>query len=106
MLPRLFAPSYAISNPTLSANITFLNSIDNFKPIIRSDRLPTSDRIRRPFDGNVTLGDSSYPLFQNDNFTIYLIDEDGEVETLTSSPTDVTNNAADFGDDGLTGATS
>jgi len=106
VLPRLFAPSYAISNPTLSANITFLNSIDNFKPIIRSDRLPTSDRIRRPSDGNVTLGDSSYPLFQNDNFTIYLIDEDGEVETLTSSPTDVTNNAADFGDDGLTGATS
>jgi len=106
VLPRLFAPSYAISNPTLSDTITFLNSIDNFKPIIRSDRLPTSDRIQRPFDGNVTTGNSSFPLFQNDNFTIYLIDENGDVEQLTSSPTDITNNAADFGDDGLTGATS
>jgi len=106
--PRLFSPSYSVSNSSLSAYIDFdtTPAVDNAKLIIRSDRLPTSDNTQRPKDNNGDLGNSSFVLFQNDNFAIYRILDSGEVIPVGNTSTDQTGNSDDFAEDANSGSTS
>jgi hypothetical protein len=98
--PRVFAPAYHHTiNPNLQANITFDNNVDNVRMIIRSDRLPTSDTVQTNYN-------NSYPLFQNDNFTIYRILDSGEVIQLGGQQTDFTGNSDDYAEDAISGTTS
>jgi hypothetical protein len=98
-LPRLYSPAYYKDSPNLLTNITYSNQINNAKLIVRSDRLPTSDTVQ-------SEGNNGYCLFQNDNFTMYIVNQNGDVEQLTTLVEDQTGNANDFADDGITGATS
>lgn len=97
--PRLFAPAYHENNPTLSETLTFDQSVDNVRMIIRSDRLPTSDTTQ-------VIGNNGYALYQNDNFTIYRLSENGETLQLGGQSTDTTGNAQDYADDANSGSTS
>ena len=97
--PRLFAPSYQQTSPNLSVNITFDQTVNNAKMIIRSDRLPTSDNVQ-------TNNNNRYALYQNDNFTIYRILENGEVTQLGGNQTDYTGNSDDYSEDAISGTTS
>jgi len=97
--PRLFAPSYQQTNPNLSVNITFDQTVNNARMIIRSDRLPTSDTAQENFNNR-------YALYQNDNFTIYRILENGETQQLGGPQPDTTGNAQDYEDDANSGSTS
>jgi hypothetical protein len=97
--PRLFAPSYQQTSPNLSVNITFDQTVNNAKMIIRSDRLPTSDNVQ-------TNNNNRYSLYQNDNFTIYRILDNGETIQIGGQQTDTTGNAQDYDDDANSGSTS
>jgi hypothetical protein len=75
-LARCYAPAYHISangNIPLTTNITPSQNL-----IFRSDRLPTSD-------STDTVGYNSFPLHQNNNFTFYAIDEQGQVTNFNAS---------------------
>jgi hypothetical protein len=86
-LGRTYSPTYKITNPTLSVTINSTNP----KLILRSDRLPTSDKEQ-------IYGNNSFLLHQNDNFTGYLLDgsvsfsNPSENNTATDNP----NNSADI----------
>ena len=83
---RVYAPTYSSS---LSVTIPATNP----KLILRSDRLPTSDKKQ-------TNGDNSYALHQNDSFTSYILTDDITSLPLSANQsTDSTNNAADFSGD-------
>ena len=88
---RAFSPAY---HNQLSTNITITN---NNRLVLRSDRLPTSDKVQ-------VSGNCSYSLHLNDNCLFYVIDEEGNgtaVPFVSQGITDTTNNAQD-----LTGDTS
>ena len=97
--PRVFAPAYHKYYPNLSETITFDQTVDNVRMIIRSDRLPTSDTTQEE-------GSNSYALYQNDNFTIYRLSDNGETTQLGGQQTDTTGNAQDYDDDANSGSTS
>jgi hypothetical protein len=97
--PRLFAPSYQQTSPNLSVNIAFDQTVNNAKMIIRSDRLPTSDNVQTNYNNR-------YALYQNDNFTIYRILDNGEVTQLGGNQTDYTGNSDDYSEDAISGTTS
>lgn len=69
---RLYSPTY--SN-LLSVSIDFDFVENNPKLLVRSDRLPTSDRTQIPQNSN-----NSFALYQNDNFAFYYIGSLGENE--------------------------
>jgi hypothetical protein len=70
-----YAPKYLSSGTTLAeitaASLTFnLNSTNQTKIVMRSDRLPTSTFVQNNF-GN------SFPLHTNGNFSIFVVTDDG-----------------------------
>ena len=84
---RVYAPSYLIDNPTFDVTMT-----EKDRLVLRTDRLPTSTNTE--INGNTSL-----PLFLNDNFFIYKISEAGDVFALDltiNQQTDITNNMQDF----------
>ena len=97
--PRLFAPSYQQTSPNLSVNIVFDQTVNNAKMIIRSDRLPTSDNVQTNYNNR-------YALYQNDNFTIYRILDNGETIQIGGNQTDYTGNSDDYSEDAISGTTS
>ena len=89
--PRVYSPAYHTTSPS---DITITES---YKPIFRSDRLPTSDKTQ-------IVGNSSLSLHLNSNFNIYQINENGEsagtaVPNTTIEATDETNNLQDLKSD-------
>jgi hypothetical protein len=81
---RVYAPRY----PTINLTITSTNP----KLVLRSDRLPTSDKLQN-------FGNNSFALHQNDNFAIYKQDygSDAPPNPPTGNvATDSTNNSGDF----------
>lgn len=86
---RNYSPTYGITNPTLSVIV----SGNNPKLVMRSDRLPTSDKVQ-------VFGITSHLLHQNDDFAIYVYQSGSESSTFTNQVTDTTNNTQDFGPDG------
>jgi hypothetical protein len=91
---RVYSPTYIVTNPTLSVNITYDTTVNNAKLIIRSDRLPTSDITQ-------SSGDNSFLLHQNDNFNAYIVDAGGSIPNFDTAfqATDVTNNSLDISGD-------
>ena len=81
---RVYAPSYP---STLSVTIPASNP----KLILRSDRLPTSDKTQ-------LNGNNSYALHQNDSFTSYILDDSSSFSNPPegNTATDTSNNAGDF----------
>ena len=92
---RLYSPAYHLSG---SLNVT-IPSGANPKLVLRSDRLPTSDKTQ-------VFGNISMLLHQNDNFAVYSYKSGAPMSTLQNQATDTTNNAQDFGGDtsGQTGS--
>ena len=87
---RMYAPSYLIDNPTYDVTMT-----EKDRLVLRTDRLPTSTNTE--INGNTSL-----PLFLNDNFFIYKISEEGDVfavDLTINQQTDTTNNMQDFSGD-------
>jgi hypothetical protein len=91
---RVYSPTYVVTDPTLSVNITYDTTVNNAKLIIRSDRLPTSDITQ-------SSGDNSFLLHQNDNFNAYIVDAGGAIPNFDTAfqATDVTNNSLDISGD-------
>ena len=75
-LARCYAPAYHVSENGNTPLTTNINPSQNL--IFRSDRLPTSD-------STDTVGYNSFPLHQNNNFTFYAIDEQGQVTNFNAS---------------------
>jgi len=86
---RNYSPAYHITNSALFVTI----SGPNPKLVMRSDRLPTSDKTQ-------VFGTISHLLHQNDNFGIYLYNDGGASSLFANQATDTSNNAQDFGPDG------
>ena len=86
---RNYSPAYHVTNSSLSVSI----SGPNPKLVMRSDRLPTSDKTQ-------VFGGISHLLHQNDNFGIYVLNTSGPLSTFAMQPTDSTNNAQDLSPDG------
>ena len=86
---RNYSPAYHVTNSSLSVSI----SGPNPKLVMRSDRLPTSDKTQ-------VFGGISHLLHQNDNFGIYVLNTSGPLSTFAIQPTDSTNNAQDLSPDG------
>ena len=87
---RVYAPSYLIDNPTFDVTMT-----EKDRLVLRTDRLPTSTNTE-------IKGNTSLPLFLNDNFFIYKISEEGDVfavDLTINQQTDTTNNMQDFSGD-------
>ena len=87
---RVYAPSYLIDNPTYNVTMT-----EKDRLVLRTDRLPTSTSTE-------ISGNTSLPLFLNDNFFIYKISEAGDVfvvDLTINQQTDTTNNMQDFSGD-------
>ena len=84
---RVYAPTYLSS---LSVTITSSNP----KLILRSDRLPTSDKIQ-------TYGNNSLSLHMNDSFAAYILDNSSSSANPPegNTATDTSNNSADFSGD-------
>ena len=85
---RNYSPTYTITNPNLSVTISGTSP----KLILRSDRLPSSDKTQ-------TFGNISMLLHQNDSFGIYAYVTGANMSTFQNQATDTTNNAQDFGPD-------
>jgi hypothetical protein len=84
---RIYAPSYYLDNPTYNVTIT-----EKDRLVLRTDRLPTSTSTE-------ISGNTSLPLFLNDNFFIYRVSDSGDVFAVNLSinqQTDTTNNMQDF----------
>jgi hypothetical protein len=86
---RLYSPTYSSS---LSVTIP---SGPNPKLVMRSDRLPTSDKVQ-------VSGAISMLLHNNDNFAIYYYEPNSPGSTFGNQATNVTNNSLDFGSTGQT----
>jgi hypothetical protein len=86
---RNYSPAYHVTNSALSAT----TSGPNPKLVMRSDRLPTSDKTQ-------VFGGISHLLHQNDNFGIYILNTSGPSSTFGMQATDSTNNAQDLSPDG------
>jgi hypothetical protein len=86
---RNYSPAYHVTNSSLSVSI----SGPNPKLVMRSDRLPTSDKTQ-------VFGGISHLLHQNDNFGIYILNTSGPSSTFANQATDSTNNAQDLSPDG------
>ena len=86
---RLYSPAYHLSG---SLNVT-IPSGANPKLVLRSDRLPTSDKTQ-------VFGNISMLLHQNDNFAVYSYKSGAPMSMFQNQATDTTNNAQDFGGDG------
>ena len=87
---RVFAPSYYLDNPNYDVTMT-----DKDRLVLRTDRLPTSTSTE-------ISGNTSLPLFLNDNFFIYRVSDSGDVFAVDLSinqQTDTTNNLQDFSGD-------
>ena len=87
---RVFAPSYYLDNEMYDVTMT-----DKDKLVLRTDRLPTSTSTE-------ISGNTSLPLFLNDNFFMYRVSDSGEVFAVDLSinqQTDTTNNLQDFSGD-------
>jgi len=92
---RAMSPAYHLQQFT---NVTMTN---NNRLVFRSDRLPTSTSVQ-------VSGNSSYSLHLNDNFSIYLVDEEGNgvvAPFVSLQATDTTNNLADLTGDTANGIT-
>jgi hypothetical protein len=85
---RIYSPSYHLSG---SLNVT-IPSGANPKLVLRSDRLPTSDKTQ-------SYGNMSMLLHQNDNFAIYSYSVGSPMSVFANQATDSSNNAQDFGPD-------
>lgn len=85
---RLYSPAYHLSG---SLNVT-IPSGANPKLVLRSDRLPTSDKTQ-------VFGNISMLLHQNDNFAVYSYKSGAPMSMFQNQATDTTNNAQDFGGD-------
>jgi hypothetical protein len=84
---RVFAPSYYLDNPSYDVTMT-----DKDRLVLRTDRLPTSTSTE-------ISGNTSLPLFLNDNFFIYRVSDSGDifaVDLSINQQTDTTNNFQDF----------
>lgn len=86
---RNYSPTYNITNPSLQVIIP---SGSNPKLVLRSDRLPTSDKVQN-------FGNTSMLLHQNDNFAVYSYKSGAPMSMFQNQATDTTNNAQDFGGD-------
>jgi hypothetical protein len=86
---RNYSPAYHVTNSALFVTI----SGPNPKLVMRSDRLPTSDKTQ-------VFGSISHLLHQNDNFGIYILNTSGPSSTFAMQATDSTNNAQDLSPDG------
>jgi len=91
---RVYSPAYHKTDPTLNVTISYDNTSNNAKLILRSDRLPTSDSTQ-------ISNNNSFLLHQNDNFAIYKVDGGESFETFNTGTqaTDTTNNAEDLSGD-------
>ena len=89
---RNYSPTYNITNSTLSVTIP---SGSNPKLVLRSDRLPTSDKVQ-------DFGNTSMLLHQNDNFAVYSYKSGAATSMFQNQATDTTNNAQDFEGTGQT----
>ena len=84
---RVYAPSYYLDNPTYDVTLTEKDML-----VLRTDRLPTSTSTE-------ISGNTSLPLFLNDNFFIYRVSDSGDLFAVNLSinqQTDTTNNMQDF----------
>jgi uncharacterized delta-60 repeat protein len=83
---RIFSPSYHLDN------LTDTVMTNNQRLVFRSDRLPTSTSTE-------VNGNTSYSLFLNDNFAIYSVSDQGQIQQIQyqiNQVTDTTNNLQDF----------
>ena len=85
---RIYSPAYHLTG-SLSVTIP---SGANPKLVLRSDRLPTSDKTQ-------AYGSMSMLLHQNDNFAMYSYSDGFAMSVFSTQATDSTNNAQDFGGD-------
>jgi hypothetical protein len=92
---RLYSPAYHLSG---NLDVT-IPSGANPKLVLRSDRLPTSDKTQ-------SYGNMSMLLHQNDNFAVYTYSVGAPMSLFTNQATDTTNNAQDFGPDNNSPASS
>ena len=83
---RNYSPKYSSLTVTIPSG-------SNPKLVLRSDRLPTSDKVQ-------DFGNTSMLLHQNDNFAIYSYKSGAPMSMFQNQATDTTNNAQDFGGDG------
>ena len=86
---RVYSPAYHLD---YSPDLIMSNKS---RLVLRSDRLPTSTTTE-------VEGNNSYSLFLNDNFTIYKVDENGEIINVSfqiNQSVDTTNNLQDFSED-------
>ena len=84
---RIYAPSYYLDNPNYDVTMT-----EKDRLVLRTDRLPTSTSTE-------ISGNTSLPLFLNDNFFIYRVSDSGDlflVDLSINQQTDTTNNMQDF----------
>jgi hypothetical protein len=84
---RNYSPKY------VSTLFVTIPSGANPKLVLRSDRLPTSDKVQ-------DFGNTSMLLHQNDNFAVYSYKSGAPMSMFQNQATDTTNNAQDFGGDG------
>jgi hypothetical protein len=73
---RCYAPAYNLNNNGYTPISTNINPSQRL--IFRSDRLPTSDVLD-------TVGYNSFPLHQNNNFSFYSIDEEGQIVNFSAA---------------------
>jgi hypothetical protein len=85
---RIYSPAYHLTG-SLSVTIP---SGANPKLVLRSDRLPTSDKTQ-------SYGSMSMLLHQNDNFAVYSYSDGFAMSVFLIQPTDTSNNSQDFGGD-------
>ena len=98
----VYAPAYHKTSPLLDVTIskgTFTHwgeTITNAKLVLRSDRLPTSDKTQLIMNNN-----NSFALHQNDNFAAYVVAGVGGIKTINTAigTTDSTNNAINMSGD-------
>jgi hypothetical protein len=75
-LARCYSPAYHIAANGYTPITTNINPSQRL--IFRSDRLPTSDITD-------TVGYNSFPLHQNNNFSFYSIDEQGQLTNFSAA---------------------
>jgi hypothetical protein len=78
---RVYSPMYS----TITKSIGGINP----KLVLRSDRLPTSDNLQ-------TNNNNSFTLFMNDNFTVYIINQEGDSESIQIGGIDFGGDNDDF----------
>lgn len=89
---RIYAPSYHLENENIDV---VMETAYRKRLVLRSDRLPTSSVPK-------VNGNTSLPLFMNDNFLILSVNERGQAQTLNvtvNQTIENTGNSADIADD-------